>query len=104
MRERTRIGVVASPGYDAEARLLQLALDANGTFDLVGCTTGLERSKVPNSATRTYSSPAEFVLGEKSINGGASADRVADLGIIDSGELEKVNRFVTTTAKRVCSR
>jgi ribose/xylose/arabinose/galactoside ABC-type transport system permease subunit len=49
MHERARIGVVASPGYDAEARVLQLALDANGTFDLVGCTSGLERSKVPNS-------------------------------------------------------
>jgi hypothetical protein len=76
MHKRTRIGVVASPGSDAEARVFQLALDADGTFDLVACTSGLERSKVPNSATRTYSSPAEFVLGEKSIHDDSALELV----------------------------
>ena len=75
MDGRTKIGVITASEYAVESQALQLASNAEGTFEIVASTSVSESSLAPARPTRAYRDCADFVQGE----GRMGADSRLDL-------------------------
>jgi hypothetical protein len=67
MDVRTKIGVISASEYAIESQAVQLALNTEGTFEVVATTSKSNFSPAPTHSVRTYRDGADFVRGEANI-------------------------------------